>query len=56
MENTHCFDFERLDRFDMRTDVVGNGFEARKNLLSLINHSLVLQHGAVVLEVEGSRL
>ena len=40
----------------MRADVVGHGLEVAQDLLGLVDDGLVLEHGAVVLEVEGRRL
>ena len=54
--NTHGLRLKRLDRLDVRGNVVGDRLEVLNDLLGLVNDGLVLQHGAVVREVDGRRL
>lgn len=40
----------------MSADIIGHGLELLEQLLRLVNDGLVLQHGAVVLDVHGRGL
>ena len=54
--NTHSLGFEGLNSLDGAADVVGHGLEVLQQLLRLVNNGLVLQHRAVMSEVDGCRL
>lgn len=50
------FDFEGLDGLELTADVVLGGLEGCEALLDLVDDGLVLEHGAVVCEVDGRGL
>ncbi len=53
---SHRLGLERLDGFDVCTDVVRDGLEVTQDLLRLVDDRLVLQNGAVMRQVDGRRL
>src|SRR6266702_8502492 len=53
---SHRLGLERLDGFDVCTDVVRDGLEVTQDLLRLVDDRLVLQNGTVMRQVDGRRL
>lgn len=54
--DTHSLGLEGLNSLDGAADVVGHRLEVLQQLLGLVNNSLVLQHRAVMSEIDGCRL
>ena len=53
---TYRLGLERLNSLDLRAHVVRDGLELVEELLRLVHDRLVLEHRAVVREVDGGRL
>jgi hypothetical protein len=53
---TYRLRFKCIDRPDMRLHIIRNRLEALQHTLSLVHHCLVLQHVAVVGDVDGRGL
>jgi hypothetical protein len=51
---TNSCSLEGLDGLDVRIHIISNGLEVLEDLFSLVNDGLVLQDGAVVIEVDGA--